>query len=752
MRAPFARQASRRLLPSLQQFRPPLCSRCLRAIQIRNNTYRSGNPQRERVRKASAEFSSRDRDRYLTHSGPSSSRSGLSANDTAIKDNFNALLNPSSSSSPPSINLTDPRKAVEVIYPLIFRRDLRPLLDDHLEQVSTVLTSSTDNVQWTNEELRQVTTILSHCWARSISLRHSTEKVELFENNYAEFVIHQALRSDHEGLKLILDLWESSLERQVKLDYVLGKRLIIAWAVLRTTLALEESPEFSFLVKGSGRENPGDGPSEVLGSAVGENGPYLKEYRNLVKLSYRYEWSQQRITREIHALRRKENYEGIIALWEKFKKDVLSLPHGSNIGGWMSPTERNDILSLFLLTFKRSSIPSKSFDTQFNDVVAHCSKPYPRDIAHTLLALRARPGEAGSTAKVGQEVLSLDHEDTQRSGSGNALDNMRSLWEQTTEKDLKMYMIYLEGLGRMGDLAGLKDTWNELVKDQKAREIYMTDEKLAPSSPFPPTQALNQMISSCLLIPDGSSIAIDLFSQAVSPSSSIPINLITINTILRHHARQGDLPSMSALFTLAEKLNLKPDIITYTTLVQGLLRGGKIDLAKKVLDDMSSQGIAPNERMFSMLISDLSKLGSAKSLSHAEELLNLMIKNKMRVNEVTWTGLISGYFDNGWIKNGWDTITRMERQGTKLNRVGYNICFRHFSSGSREGGIMVLWDKMLRDGIKPNSDSYLLVLTHLVKERNWKDAEKVLDDMRRRGFKVEKGALQSIVNRVRDRR
>jgi pentatricopeptide repeat protein len=57
------------------------------------------------------------------------------------------------------------------------------------------------------------------------------------------------------------------------------------------------------------------------------------------------------------------------------------------------------------------------------------------------------------------------------------------------------------------------------------------------------------------------------------------------------------MPGQIAAEPPAGKLGLKPDIITYTTLVQGLLRAGQIDMAKNTLRTMHESGLEPNERM-----------------------------------------------------------------------------------------------------------------------------------------------------------
>ncbi|WRT64688.1 uncharacterized protein IL334_001622 [Kwoniella shivajii] len=734
MQTPLARtrQIARLALPSLRaETKPPLCSRCLHALQLRTYTTRIQNTQR--TRKTCSEFSSKERWVPVPPSS-SSSRSQPSITDQLLKTEFETIVDSSSS----AILLDDIKKAISAIYPLIYRRELRPLLDPYLEEISLTLSNKAESCNLSEEATRQLITILNHCWTRSIFLESPKEKVHSIEKSYAGYLFRQCTNTQYTpNLTNYLNILQSAIEKQNKhTQPLLSKELTSAWIVLRTKLNIEKKLRFTF-----------NGPS-IQSVEV-----YLKEiikeeevetYLIMMRILFK---SQKReigdIETQIQNLRRKNDYQGITSLWEEYKSQ-LTIKKSSN-----DSKEQDNTLSVFLRIFKRSSSASQSFDKQFNEVLSFCARPYSRVTSQTLLALRVKPDP--TALKAGHEVISLDHEDIVSSKSDNALDNLKSIWNEMGEKDLKMYMIYLEGLGRLGDLGGLKEAWNQLVKDEKTKAIYLEEERLSPSAPFPPVQALNQMISACLLIPDGPAIALDLFGQAASPLSTIPINLITINTILRHHARQADLPSMSSLFTLAEKLKLKPDVVTYTTLVQGLLRGGKVELAKKVLEDMSSQGISPNERMCSMLIADLAKSGSSKSLSYAEELLRLMIRKGMKTNEVTWTGLISGYFKGGWERDGFETISRMERAGHKLNRIGWNMCLKQYSKSNGDN-ILEVWNKSLKEGISPNSDSYFLVLNPLVAMKKWDEAYQVINEMNKRRFRPEKGTLRNLVERVKYRR
>jgi pentatricopeptide repeat protein len=264
------------------------------------------------------------------------------------------------------------------------------------------------------------------------------------------------------------------------------------------------------------------------------------------------------------------------------------------------------------------------------------------------------------------------------------------------------------------------------------------------------------MISASLLVPKlGPPVALQLFDQAIQPNSSIAPDLITINTMLRHHARTPDLSAMSSLFSLAEKLKLKPDVVTYTTLVQGLLRAGELEMAKKTFGTMAAQGLEPNERMCSMLVADLAKSGRSSGLANAEDLLAEMRRRKMKVGVITWTALVSGYFRGGWEEDAWAAVKRMEDQGLPLNRVAYNILLRQSGDVAQERGkgwSISLFERMIKEGVNPSSDTYVIVLAPLIRAKRWNLADNVVRHMDKLGFVPEKAALRMLIRKVRQRR
>jgi len=277
------------------------------------------------------------------------------------------------------------------------------------------------------------------------------------------------------------------------------------------------------------------------------------------------------------------------------------------------------------------------------------------------------------------------------------------------------------------------------------------------SHAYPPTIILNQMISAAMFIPrTGPPAALELFHQATSPQSSIKANIITINTMLRHYARLGDIDGLQSLFGLADQLGLSPDIVTYTTLLQGLLRAGKVDMAMTTLASMHETGLEPNERMCTLLVADLAKDGTSTGLQHAEQLMREMRRRNFKVGQITWTALIAGYFKGGWEADGWNAVQRMEDANLTLNRVAYNVILRAAGDtvemGPNGSTTIRVFKKMVQDGVRPNSATYSIVLAPLMKAKWWSEADKVVDIMEELRFAPEKNSLREMLKKVKFRR
>lgn len=630
------------------------------------------------------------------------------------------------------------------------------------------------------------------------SLKRTDETAEA----YAQWVLHQALtgsqlNEDLGRLNTLLEGLEQGLKSYQRsgIGYRVPVPLVAAWTVLRAKLGITAPPAAVFVwpraetvTRYIDRFAAARGLPEVsyapgLASLMGARIPELPVTIDLF---------EEKLRHTVHT----GTEDAIIEIWRQVRDHIGSTDRDQPMPTWLADeTERARALTSMLRAIRAAKfgeeppLDPERLERASDELLSIFPRPLPRSVLHTLVANRARVIGVAPAMESGSDVVALDRENdtedraNERSNRAKALKLLHETWKQVNEsgtvKDVKLYMLYLEGLGRLGDLATLKITWNQMVQDKECRALYMeegamdegelgeashvrladrADDQRSSEPQFPPTRALNQMIQSAMLIPGlGPSTALELFRQASLPNSAIKCNIWTINIVLRYYARLADFTNMQSLMGTADSLGLKPDLVTYATLVQGLLRTNQLEMAKATLETMVKEGFEPNEQICTILVADLARTGTTVGLKHAEELMKEMQRRKFHVGVITWTALISGYFRGGWEEDGWDAVRRMEDSGNKLTRPGYNTLLVRagshveFDRHSRPNS-MRIFEKMVREGVRPTGDTYLIVLTPLVKARWWNETDKVVAVMDELRFTPEGGALKDLLKKIKFRR
>ncbi len=260
-----------------------------------------------------------------------------------------------------------------------------------------------------------------------------------------------------------------------------------------------------------------------------------------------------------------------------------------------------------------------------------------------------------------------------------------------------------------------------------------------------------------------------LFEAAVVPSSPLFADVVTINTVLRWAAHLANIQMINEVIATAGKLKIKPDIVTYTTMVHGLLRAERPDLARATLDAMRSRGIEPNDVMASMLVADLASDGTAEGLRRAEYVIRDMRARGLKTTLPMWTALVGGYFCGGWDLDGWDALKRMKASGHRLNDKAFNIILKQLTRGPKgsaeEADKRVLYGmgdaggggstairvfrQMVREGGVPSAETYSIILDPLTKSKRAGEVAEVLAEMDRRAFTTQRPSLLRMIERAR---
>lgn len=165
---------------------------------------------------------------------------------------------------------------------------------------------------------------------------------------------------------------------------------------------------------------------------------------------------------------------------EQETKTVNSGISNAKTKGQDETTVKN--LASFLRFFSRSSatrrLPAEERDlaTYRQEVLSFLPKPYPPSVHHALLVHHAR---MDNEIRPSSEVRELDDDVLEIRDWSQVYSQLEATWAAAGRegaRDLKSYMLYMEGLAKLGEAKKLGQTWEELVRDQACKEMYLREE------------------------------------------------------------------------------------------------------------------------------------------------------------------------------------------------------------------------------------------------------------------------------------
>lgn len=113
-----------------------------------------------------------------------------------------------------------------------------------------------------------------------------------------------------------------------------------------------------------------------------------------------------------------------------------------------------------------------------------------------------------------------------------------------------------------------------------------------------------------------------------------------------------------------EEFGVKPDVITFSTIMNAWSAAGYMIKCREIFDDMVEAGIKPDAHAYSILAKGYVR---AKEPEKAEELLDAMKASGVRPNVVIFTTVISGWCSSGSMDSAKRVLGKMIESGIPPN-------------------------------------------------------------------------------------
>merc|ERR1719389_888075 len=170
----------------------------------------------------------------------------------------------------------------------------------------------------------------------------------------------------------------------------------------------------------------------------------------------------------------------------------------------------------------------------------------------------------------------------------------------------------------------------------------------------------------------------------VMRSHHIKPNVITYSTMLKGHCQNGDVQTgFSILEDMRKNAKLKPDEIMYNSLLDGCAQNNLVDEGLRLLREMQAEGVQPSNFTLSILVKLMNR---ARRLDQAFSVVaEVTQKYSFRPNVHVYTNLVHACVSNKQLPRGMSVLEQMVGERVVPDSRTYAILARaSISSGHCE--------------------------------------------------------------------
>lgn len=210
----------------------------------------------------------------------------------------------------------------------------------------------------------------------------------------------------------------------------------------------------------------------------------------------------------------------------------------------------------------------------------------------------------------------------------------------------------------------------------------------------------------------------------------IVLDEISYNITIKLMCEMGDLDSAYLIMVEMEKAGLKPDVVTYTTLISAFYKNGRSEIGNGLWNLMMLRGCSPNLATFNVRIQYLI---NRRRAWQANDLIHLMWKGGPKPDEMTYNLIIKGFCMMGELEMAKRIFYAMRVRGCDPNSKVYQTMVHYLC----EGGDFDLAFRLCKDSMERNwfpsvgtINKLLKGLMNISKDQNAKEILKLVEARR----------------------
>ncbi|XP_007026347.2 PREDICTED: pentatricopeptide repeat-containing protein At4g16390, chloroplastic [Theobroma cacao] len=225
-------------------------------------------------------------------------------------------------------------------------------------------------------------------------------------------------------------------------------------------------------------------------------------------------------------------------------------------------------------------------------------------------------------------------------------------------------------------------------------------------------------------------LALNHFQRILKKTSR---EVILYNVTMKVFRKFKDLDGAEKLFDEMLQKGVKPDNVTFSTLISCARVCALPDKAVEWFEKMPTYGCDPDDVTYSAMID---AYGRAGNVDMAFNLYDRARTEKWRIDPVTFSTLIKIYGISGNYDGCLNVYEEMKALGAKPNVVIYNTLLDAMGRAKRPWQAKTIYKEMTNNGFSPNWATYAALLRAYGRARYGEDALNIYKEMKDKGLEL----------------
>ncbi|PKU85407.1 pentatricopeptide repeat-containing protein At1g09900-like [Dendrobium catenatum] len=209
-------------------------------------------------------------------------------------------------------------------------------------------------------------------------------------------------------------------------------------------------------------------------------------------------------------------------------------------------------------------------------------------------------------------------------------------------------------------------------------------------------------------------------------------DVVTYSTVIAGLCRAGKVDDAFSVLNLMLKDNCMLNAHTYTPIIQAYCALGKIDLAMELMEKMRSLGCPPDVVSYNVLIHAFCNKGD---FAEVERILRESSNNGWEPDSVSYNTYISGLCNMGMTDEALKQLDFMLEKALQPTEVTLNIMLGMLCRDSKITEIIFLLARSFELGLDVGAASYNIAMTRLCEIGEFSAVLKLLSDMLKKGIR-----------------